>query len=58
VDAADDVLRRNGDPLQNEFDTPGIVNQADYDAWRARFGNTSGAGASNRYDALDNRSAD
>jgi hypothetical protein len=44
VDAADYVLWRNGGPLQNEVDTPGTVNQADYDAWKARFGNTSGAG--------------
>jgi hypothetical protein len=45
VDAADYVLWRDGGPLQNEVDTPGTVNPADYDAWRARFGNTSGAGA-------------
>lgn len=45
VDAADYVLWRNGGPLQNEVDTPGTVNGADYTAWRARFGNTSGAGA-------------
>jgi hypothetical protein len=45
VDAADYVLWRNGGPLQNEVDAPGTVNAADYTAWRARFGNTSGAGA-------------
>jgi hypothetical protein len=45
VDAADYVLWRNGGPLQNEVDTPGTVNAADYAEWRARFGNTSGAGA-------------
>ncbi|MFO0789651.1 MAG: hypothetical protein U0805_09335 [Pirellulales bacterium] len=45
VDAADYVLWRNGGPLQNEVDAPGTVNGADYTAWRARFGNTSGAGA-------------
>jgi hypothetical protein len=45
VDAADYVLWRNGGPLQNEVDTPGTVNAADYDAWRALFGNTSGSGA-------------
>jgi hypothetical protein len=46
VDAADYVLWRKGGPLQNEVDTPGTVNAADYTAWRARFGNTSGSGAS------------
>ena len=43
------VLWRKGGPLQNEVDTPGVVNAADYTAWRARFGNPgsgSGAGAS------------
>jgi hypothetical protein len=45
VDAADYVLWKNGGPLQNEVDNPGTVDAADYDAWRARFGNTSGAGA-------------
>ena len=44
--AADYVLWRNGGPLQNEVDTPGTVNAADYTAWRARFGNTSGSGSS------------
>ncbi|HEX2476814.1 MAG TPA: hypothetical protein VHK01_18820 [Lacipirellulaceae bacterium] len=45
VDAADYVLWRKGGPLQNEVDSPGIVNVADYSAWRARFGSTSGSGA-------------
>jgi hypothetical protein len=44
VDAADYVLWRNGGPLQNEVDTPGIVNTQDYTAWRARFSN-SGSGS-------------
>jgi hypothetical protein len=45
VDAADYVLWRNGGPLQNEVEgqTPGAVTQEDYVAWRARFGNTTGA---------------
>ena len=30
----------------NEVDNPGTVNAADYTAWRARFGNTSGSGSS------------
>ena len=34
-----------GGPLQNEVDTPGTVNAADYTAWRARFGNTTGSGS-------------
>ena len=51
VDAADYVVWRNNLgaslQLQNEVagTTPGTVTQEDYDAWRARFGNTSGAGA-------------
>jgi hypothetical protein len=47
VDAADYVIWRNGGPLQNEVAgiTPGTVTPEDYDAWRARFGNTSGAGS-------------
>lgn len=50
VDAADYVIWRktNGTAtqLQNEVSgvTPGQVTQEDYDAWRARFGNTSGSG--------------
>ena len=46
VDGPDYVLWRNGGPLQNEVDAPGTVNAADYTAWRARFGNTSGSGSS------------
>jgi hypothetical protein len=43
VDASDYVIWRKGGPLQNEVDTPGMVNVADYTAWRVRFGNTSGS---------------
>jgi hypothetical protein len=49
VDAADYVLWRDGGPLQNEVDTPGTINGADYTEWRARFGSPSsglGGGAS------------
>jgi hypothetical protein len=47
VDASDYVIWRNGGPLQNEVSgvTSGNVTPEDYDAWRARFGNTSGSGA-------------
>lgn len=47
VDAADYVLWREGGPIQNEVTgvTPGTVTPEDYDAWRARFGNTSGSGS-------------
>jgi len=45
VDAADYVLWRNGGPLKNEVNTVGTVDLSDYDAWRARFGNTSGSGS-------------
>jgi hypothetical protein len=45
VDAADYALWRKGGPLQNEVDTPGTVNGADYTEWRARFGDTSGSGS-------------
>jgi hypothetical protein len=45
VDAADYVLWRNGGPLENEGVEPGVVNQADYDFWRARFGAGGGGGA-------------
>jgi hypothetical protein len=47
VDAADYVIWRNGGPLQNEVagTTPGSVTAEDYTAWRARFGNNSGAGS-------------
>jgi hypothetical protein len=46
VDAADYVLWRKGGPLQNESDTPGTVNGADYTYWQSRFGATSGSGSS------------
>jgi hypothetical protein len=45
VDVADYVLWRNGGPLLNEVDMPGTVNDADYTAWAARFGNPPGAAA-------------
>ena len=45
VDAADYVVWRNGGPLLNEGASSGVVDQADYDFWRARFGIGSGAGA-------------
>jgi hypothetical protein len=45
VDAADYVLWRNGGPLENEVEDPGTPSAADYNAWRARFGNGSGGGA-------------
>ena len=51
VDAADYVVWRKhlneSFQLQNEVagTTPGTVTQDDYNAWRARFGNTSGSGA-------------
>ena len=45
VGMADYVLWRNGGPLQNEVASTGTVDAADYDAWRARFGNTSGSGS-------------
>jgi autotransporter-associated beta strand protein len=44
VDAADYVLWREGGPLENEVDNPGVVNAQDYLEWRSRFGNP-GAGA-------------
>jgi hypothetical protein len=45
VDAGDYVIWRNGGPLQNEVASIGTVDQADYDAWKTRFGNTSGSGS-------------
>jgi hypothetical protein len=45
VDAADYVLWRNGGPLANEVTDAGIVSAADYNDWRARFGNIAGAGS-------------
>lgn len=53
VDAADYVVWRDhlgtSFQLTNEVagTTPGTVTNEDYAAWRARFGNTSGAGAGN-----------
>ena len=41
VDAADYVAWRNGGPLENEGVTPGVVDQEDYNFWRAQFGNSS-----------------
>lgn len=46
VDGADYVLWRKGGPLLNEVSDIGTVSAQDYTDWRARFGNTSGAGAS------------
>jgi hypothetical protein len=45
VDAADYVVWRS-DPmtLPNEGASPGVVDQADFDFWRARFGATSAVG--------------
>jgi hypothetical protein len=45
VDAADYVLWRNGGALQNEVASPGENTPEDFDAWRARFGNSSGGGS-------------
>ena len=45
VDAADYVLWRKGAALENEVETIGENTSEDYTAWRARFGNTSGAGS-------------
>jgi hypothetical protein len=45
VDGADYVLYRHGGPLANEVSTLGSVTAEDYDAWRARFGNTAGNGS-------------
>jgi hypothetical protein len=44
VDGADYVQWRDGGPLSNEVATLGSVTAEDYDAWRARFGNTAGSG--------------
>ena len=45
VDTADYIaISHKEEPLQNEVDTPGTVNAADYTAWQARFGDASGAG--------------
>jgi hypothetical protein len=45
VDGADYVQYRNGGPLQHEVATIGSVTPEDYTEWRARFGNTAGAGS-------------
>lgn len=45
VDGPDYVVWRNGGPLQNEVVDSGVISPADYTEWRARFGNTSGAGS-------------
>ena len=45
VDAADYVLWQKGGTLLNQVDDPSQINQLDYVAWRARFGNVSGSGA-------------
>jgi hypothetical protein len=48
VDGADYVVWRKGtNPLPNEVTgvTPGSNTPEDYDAWRAKFGNTSGSGS-------------
>ncbi|MCC7475520.1 MAG: hypothetical protein IT425_09000 [Pirellulales bacterium] len=44
VDAADYALWRHGGPLANEVASLGIVNSADFTAWRERFGNLAGSG--------------
>jgi hypothetical protein len=51
VDAADYVLWRNGGPLANEVADPGTVSAADYNEWKARFGNTAGSGAHAEFSA-------
>jgi hypothetical protein len=43
VDAADYVVWRNGGPLGNEGDSPGVVDQLDYSFWRSRFGAMTGS---------------
>jgi hypothetical protein len=45
VDAADYVLWRNGGPLENEVADPDTISPADFDEWRARFGNALPGGA-------------
>jgi hypothetical protein len=46
VDAADYVAWRDGGPIQNEGASPGVIDDADYNFWRTRFGATSGSGSS------------
>lgn len=46
VDAADYVVWRNGGPLLNEGASTGVIDNEDYNFWRARLGNgAAGAGA-------------
>jgi hypothetical protein len=46
VDAADYVLWRNGDALQNEGGiTPGSATPEDYQTWRSNFGKSAGGAA-------------
>jgi hypothetical protein len=52
VDAADYILWRNGGTLQNEVATVGSNTPEDYAAWRAVFGNTSGAGSASSASAV------
>jgi hypothetical protein len=47
VDAADFVLWRGGGPLENEVADPGTIGVADYDEWRARFGNPTAGSSGN-----------
>ncbi|MCA9176678.1 MAG: hypothetical protein KDB14_19455, partial [Planctomycetales bacterium] len=44
VDAADYTVWRDGGPLQNETQTPGLVTIEDYAAWRSNYGAHSGGG--------------
>jgi hypothetical protein len=48
VDAADYVVWRNGGPLGNEGDSPGVVDQLDYSFWRSRFGAMTGSSSTVR----------
>lgn len=58
VNAADYVIWRramtSGGTLLNETASPGVADQADYDAWRANFGatNSPGSGASRTTEAI------
>lgn len=45
VDSADYVTWRKGGPLKNEVEGRPTVSAADYNAWRARFGNPSAPGS-------------
>jgi hypothetical protein len=47
VDAGDYVAWRKGGTLLNQVDDPSQINQQDYFAWRAHFGNVAGSGAGN-----------